>query len=122
MICTHTSLITTLSYDEIEIQRTYKKISCESYQNSIHGCFKEVDSSTHKYGTINPPVPQECCSEFEGPPIGEIVEDDLNDDEEVIVSYCDYGTKWNYDEFKKLIDRLYFNQELREEKLNILGI
>jgi len=24
----------------------------------------------------------------------------INDDEEVIVSYCDYGTKWNYEQFK----------------------
>jgi len=27
----------------------------------------------------------------------------INDEEEVIVSYCDYGTKWNYDEFKKFV-------------------
>jgi len=27
----------------------------------------------------------------------------IDDGEQVIVSYCDYGTKWNYDEFKKQI-------------------
>lgn len=28
----------------------------------------------------------------------------IQDDEQVIVSYCDYGTSWNYNEFKKQID------------------
>jgi NDP-sugar pyrophosphorylase family protein len=27
----------------------------------------------------------------------------IDNDEQVIVSYCDYGTKWNYEEFKKLV-------------------
>ena len=26
---------------------------------------------------------------------------EINDDDEIIVSYCDYGTLWNYEEFKK---------------------
>lgn len=27
----------------------------------------------------------------------------INDNEQVIVSYCDYGTKWNYDKFKEQV-------------------
>jgi NDP-sugar pyrophosphorylase family protein len=30
-----------------------------------------------------------------------LIKDDINDDQEVIVSYCDYGTKWDYNEFLK---------------------
>ena len=31
----------------------------------------------------------------------QIAEKEINNDDEIIVSYCDYGTLWNYEEFKK---------------------
>ena len=33
--------------------------------------------------------------------IMQISEKEINDDDEIIISYCDYGTLWNYEEFKK---------------------
>jgi hypothetical protein len=33
----------------------------------------------------------------------QIAEREINDDDEIIVSYCDYGTVWNYKEFKREI-------------------
>jgi NDP-sugar pyrophosphorylase family protein len=30
----------------------------------------------------------------------QIAEKEINDDEEIIISYCDYGTQWNYKNFK----------------------
>jgi len=30
----------------------------------------------------------------------------IDDNEQVIVSYCDYGTQWNYEQFKKQINEL----------------
>lgn len=31
----------------------------------------------------------------------QIADKEINDNDEIIISYCDYGTKWNYKEFKK---------------------
>jgi len=33
------------------------------------------------------------------------ISDYINDDDEIIVSYCDYGTSWDYNEFLKYIDK-----------------
>lgn len=33
----------------------------------------------------------------------QIADKEINDNDEIIVSYCDYGTKWNYSEFKNEI-------------------
>jgi len=33
----------------------------------------------------------------------QIAEKEINEDDEIIISYCDYGTLWNYEEFKKEI-------------------
>ena len=35
----------------------------------------------------------------------QIAEKEINDDDEIIVSYCDYGTKWDYNEFKKEVKK-----------------
>jgi NDP-sugar pyrophosphorylase family protein len=35
----------------------------------------------------------------------QIAEKEINDDDEIIVSYCDYGTLWNYKEFKEDIKK-----------------
>jgi len=50
-----------------------------------------------------------CCKIFEVPVEGRegpvqavsLIYNHIDDDKEVIVSYCDYGTYWNYDEFLK---------------------
>jgi len=47
------------------------------------------------------------CKIFEVPVVGRegpvqavsLIYDEIDDDKEVIVSYCDYGTYWNYDDF-----------------------
>lgn len=31
------------------------------------------------------------------------IENNINDDDEVIISYCDYGTKWNYSKFLECV-------------------
>jgi len=33
----------------------------------------------------------------------QILDIEINNNDEIIVSYCDYGTKWNYEEFKFFI-------------------
>lgn len=33
----------------------------------------------------------------------QIADSEINDKDEIIISYCDYGTKWNYIKFKKEI-------------------
>lgn len=35
----------------------------------------------------------------------QIAEKEINDNDEIIVSYCDYGTKWNYKKFKEEIKK-----------------
>jgi NDP-sugar pyrophosphorylase family protein len=35
----------------------------------------------------------------------QIAEQEIKDNDEIIVSYCDYGTLWNYEEFKKDIKK-----------------
>jgi hypothetical protein len=46
-------------------------------------------------------VPIECR---EGPVHAvSLIFDKIEDDKEVIVSYCDYGTYWNYTEFLHLL-------------------
>jgi len=37
--------------------------------------------------------------------IMQIAEKEINDEDEIIISYCDYGTLWNYKEFKKDIKK-----------------
>jgi hypothetical protein len=52
----------------------YQKITCDAFQSTKYGCYKPVDSSNHKYGEPNPPIPRECCREVYGPPPGELLE------------------------------------------------
>lgn len=47
---------------------TATKITCNAYNSTVYGCYSAVDSSEHKYGTPNPPIPTACCHENIGPP------------------------------------------------------
>ena len=58
----------------LRLQRTFTKLSCVAHQHPMLGCFDSVDSSGHKYGTKDPPVPYRCCSDIYGPPPGELRE------------------------------------------------
>lgn len=58
----------------IQLQRTFTKLSCVSHQHPMLGCFEQIDSSGHKYGTKDPPVPYRCCGDIYGPPPGELRE------------------------------------------------
>jgi hypothetical protein len=58
----------------LEFNLTYLKVTCEAHQSVDLGCFEKVDSSGHKYGEPNPPVPTKCCLDIYGPPPGELNE------------------------------------------------
>lgn len=58
----------------VVLNRTFVKLSCVAHQHPMLGCFEQVDSTKHKYGTKDPPVPYRCCSEVYGPPPGELRE------------------------------------------------
>lgn len=62
------------SIQTLTLEWTEKKVSCESFQDKNLGCFRAVDSSKHRYGDPNPPVPTECCLSFLGPPPNQLVE------------------------------------------------
>lgn len=52
----------------------YEKTSCEAFNSTVFGCFKPVNSSAHKFGARDPPIPNECCEPYLGPPPGELTE------------------------------------------------
>lgn len=64
--CIHSSTIlqTTLYIDE-----KYRSWECIPHQDHIKGCFKlGLVPSDYKYGTtLDPPIPNQCCSEIYGP-------------------------------------------------------
>jgi hypothetical protein len=76
------------------IQIEYSKLYCESFKDTTtYGCFASVDSTGHRYGDPNPPVPNQCCSEIYGPPPGELMENLFVD--EIVTQYEDctrFGT------------------------------
>lgn len=61
-------------YDTTMIQTRSTKVSCTSFHDQTYGCYAAVDSTLHQYGTNNPPVPNQCCSDILGPPPGELTE------------------------------------------------
>jgi hypothetical protein len=61
-------------YEWVNYTRIYKKVECIAHQSDQFGCYDTIDSSGHKYGTPDPPVPYRCCNERKGPPPGETVE------------------------------------------------
>ncbi len=58
----------------VNFTRNYDKYSCVAHQSEALGCFAQPDDSAHRYGDPNPPVPTACCSDFLGPPPGELTE------------------------------------------------
>jgi hypothetical protein len=67
--------LATLPYTVVSnVTLSYEKISCVSFQSTTYGCFAPVDSSHHRYGDPNPPVPTQCCSDIFGPPPGYLTE------------------------------------------------
>jgi len=68
------TLVTTSIIEQINVTMTYSRITCKAIQSIEFGCFNDVSYDTFEYGTINPPVPYECCSPYLGPSPGTIVE------------------------------------------------
>lgn len=61
-------------YDSVEVIRSFEKVTCKAHQSDQLGCYEDVDSSHHKYGDPDPPVPYRCCLPILGPPPGELRE------------------------------------------------
>jgi len=73
--CQQSPLDNAPTYTNLTVDNVvYTKVSCEAFQNEVYGCFAPVNNSEHKYGTPNPPIPDQCCSQFLGPPPGVLTE------------------------------------------------
>lgn len=78
--CTRPLIDTLPLYSNLSIEgQTETKIYCEAFNSLRYGCYKPVDSSGHKYGTSNPPIPTSCCHENIGPPPGALKENLLSE-------------------------------------------
>lgn len=53
---------------------TSVKVTCDALNSIRYGCYKAVDSSGHRFGDPDPPIPYACCHDNIGPPPGELTE------------------------------------------------